>query len=94
MSLGYQWQWHIIKWPASCHSMNVENRPLVTHEPVEIHQDFRKIGKLPIVLEESIEYTSNLQRKIERLQHVTGWTWGALGYRANNLPGHCSHSKL
>ena len=30
-------------------------------------------GELPIILEESIEYTSNEENKTKRCQHVTGW---------------------
>ena len=45
--------------------MSVENRQLVTNEPVEVVQDCRKIT-LPIIFEEFIEeYTPISQRKLE-----------------------------
>ena len=40
---------------------------------------FKTPGELPITLEEFVEYTSYLYRKIEGCEHVTGWTckpWG------------------
>ena len=40
-------------------------------------------GNLPIILEESIEYTSYWWRNTGRCQHVTGWTW-----IARNLTGY------
>ena len=39
-----------------------ENWPLVTDEPVEFEKELVEVqnsGKLPIILEESMEYTSN-----------------------------------
>ena len=59
-------------------SMYGENQPLVTDEPLEFEEitswRFKTAGKLPIVLEESVEYTSTFWRKTKRSQHVTGWT--------------------
>jgi hypothetical protein len=52
--------------------MNGKNRLLLANEPIEV-QDFKK---LPIILEESMEYTSNYQKEhTERWQLVTGWIW-------------------
>ena len=42
--------------------MNRENQPLVTDEPVEFENNwlnFKTLGKLLIVLEESMQYNSN-----------------------------------
>ena len=40
---------------------------------------FKTTGKLPIMLEEFIEYTQFNKRKFEGCQHVTGWTCKTLG---------------
>ena len=64
-----------------------KNRLLVTNELVEFEMacsfmnafsPFSRLkletsGELPVVLEESIEYTSNEYSKTGRCQHVTGW---------------------
>ena len=53
---------------------------------------FKTAGKLPIILEESIEYTPVLWRKTGGCQHVTGWTCKHLGSQPvipKNLPDHC-----
>ena len=58
--------------------MHVENWLLVTNELIEVKKNclkFKTLGKLPIVIEEFIEYRPILQRKIGRYQHVINWTW-------------------
>ena len=55
-----------------------ENRQLVTDEPVEFEKNNRlkskTARKLPVILEEFIEYTPISYKKGEGYQHVTGWT--------------------
>jgi len=38
-------------------------------------------GKLPLILKESVKYTSNESRKAKRCRHATGWNWTQLGSR-------------
>jgi hypothetical protein len=58
--------------------MNGRIRPLLTDEPVEYEklpveiQNFREI--YPIILEESVEYTSDSLTKTGRSQHETNLT--------------------
>jgi hypothetical protein len=52
---------------------------------------FKTLRELPITLEELMKCTSNLYRKVEGCQHVTGWTCKMLGSRPimpKNLPDH------
>ena len=41
--------------------------------------NFKTLRELPITLEELMKCTSNLYRKTEGCQHVTGWTCKTLG---------------
>ena len=80
--------------------MNRDNRQSVTDEPVEFWEitswSSRGQGKLPIVLKQSIDYTSNWWRKPKRSQHGTGMA-GHIGFwpiMPKNLPGHWSWMQL
>jgi hypothetical protein len=45
----------------------------IAHPPRKNWLKLETLGEFPIILEESIEYTSNEQSKTGRRQHVTGW---------------------
>jgi hypothetical protein len=54
-----------------------ENWQLVTDEPVEFENNrlkFKIARKLPLILEEFIEYTPIYSKKTGGCQHVTDWT--------------------
>ena len=54
-----------------------DNRQLVTMNRLSLRNNGLKLttaGKLPTILEESIEYTPIQQRKTGGCEHVTGWT--------------------
>ena len=75
-------------------TMNGENRPLVTDEPVQLRNSrlkFKTSGKLPIISEESVEYTSHYQsalRKITTCNRLDLETLGSRLLMPKNLPGH------
>jgi hypothetical protein len=51
-------------------AMNGENWLLVTDEPVEFENNWLKcknLGKLPIILEESMDYNPNLMKKNQKM---------------------------
>ena len=54
---------------------------------------YKPARKIPIILEESIEYTDSMMENPEGCQHVTGWTRKMLGSQpvvmSKNLPDHC-----
>ena len=48
---------------------------------------FKTLGNSPITLEESIEYTSNEWKQIQKMLNVPGWTW-----ERQDLDWLCSNS--
>ena len=58
--------------------MNRENQLLVTVEPFSLRNNrlkFKTLGKLPIKLEEFIEYTQSEKEKPKDCTVLSGWTW-------------------